>query len=751
MKILRFLYLVICCVLVAVMAMNWQQSAPIQTQLGDLLPQNTQNAMIQAANRAEDQAFQQQIVLLVGASESEKAFQAAEKVVQLWRQSGLFEQVDGKIEPDFKQLRESLASLGLATLPHHAVQQLHHQPQQYFAERAEAAANPFSGSLLSLEEDWLGLSRFALEKPQLAALSWHSEHAMLYTESTDKTWVWLRAKLKNTQPNPALLDLWQNSKLAAPDATVLATGGALFAADAKSAAERESSLMSLLGGGFTILFLLMIFRSWRIFLVLLPLATGLLVGFACTWWVFGKVHAMTLVVGSSLIGVLVDFPLHWLAPALLPQDKWDAHGTMRRVLPSFLMSLGITALGYLLLWWTPLPILQQTAVFSASALLGAFLATVLWLPPLFQKYAEKNRQVTDFFKKYIDWWSRNTHKMGWGVWGGALTLALVLGIAHTRWQDDIRDWAKMRPDLLADAQQINQISGLQNQHTLLLHAESPDALLQQSHDLTQKFQNIAQIQSLSQWILPESEQVQLKQQLRNIATQPEHFAPLVDLGVPAEQIQAALKQAAEAPNVSLMASLSAPQAEGFKSLYLGEIEGRSVGLLKLSDVRSENWRDRLPENAMVLDKREQLNQQFAETRNQAAVLKMISLVVALLILCGVWGWRRGGLIWLLPMVGLLATVGLLGWLNVAVGLFAMFGLLLAAAIGVDYAVYALTAPESAAAKMAGITLAATTTGVSFALLAWSATPAVAHFGLSVALGVLLNYVLVMSVLRFKLT
>ena len=64
---------------------------------------------------------------------------------------------------------------------------------------------------------------------------------------------------------------------------------------------------------------------------------------------------------------------------------------MKHVLPSFAVSLTITVLGYALLWFTPLPVLRQTAVFSGFALFGAFGATVLWLPPLFRRYRAKNR------------------------------------------------------------------------------------------------------------------------------------------------------------------------------------------------------------------------------------------------------------------------------------------------------------------------------------------------------------------------
>ncbi|MDK4537170.1 hypothetical protein QG142_09235, partial [Kingella kingae] len=314
------------------------------------------------------------------------------------------------------------------------------------------------------------------------------------------------------------------------------------------------------------------------------------------------------------------------------------------------------------------------------------------------------------------------------------------GVTQTQWQDDIRQWASMRPDLLADAQQIAQISGMGAGQTVLITATSPDDLLQQSQQVEHALQqaHIAQVQSLNQWILPVVEQERLKQRLAELAKQPALFAPLVDLGIPAEIVQAALNQAAQTPVQPLVSSLNAPQAEAFRSLYLGEIDGKWVGLARLSNVRG-NVQAALPPSATLLDKRIHLNEQFTATRNQAAWLKIGSFVLAWGVLCWLFGARRGSLILAVPLLAVAGTVGILGWLNMAIGLFPMFGLLLASAIGVDYAVYVLNAPESLSARLAGITLAALTTEISFALLAWSSTPAVAAFGISVSVGVLLNW------------
>ena len=147
------------------------------------------------------------------------------------------------------------------------------------------------------------------------------------------------------------------------------------------------------------------------------------------------------------------------------------------------------------------------------------------------------------------------------------------------------------------------------------------------------------------------------------------------------------------------------------------------------------------------DKRAHLNDLFHHTRNQAAWLKLASYALAWLVLWRMFGMKRGTKILVVPLAAAVCTVAVLGLAGIPVSLFAMFGLLLVSAIGVDYAVYALTARHSSPARLGGMLLAAATTAISFALLALSGTPAVAAFGITVTVGVAFNIWLAGALLK----
>ena len=769
----------------SVVATQW-----LQTDLTALLPQEERpDVLLQAADRAVEAQLNSQVVLLAGSTDAEKAFQTASEIAALWRKSQVFATVDSSVSPDLEAVRADVRRLGLAVLPPGQRQLLFEEPKRYFQERAEAAVNPFAApSPLPLEQDWLGFGRFVTERAQpQSRLQWNADNGMLFTEDdSGKTWVWLRGKLPETNNlangSDNLLPLLQQSRgLAAKNGVeTLSAGGAVFAAASKAAAERESRLMSAAGLLLTFALLLWVFRSVRVFWLTLPLAAGMLAGLAAALLVFGEVHILTIVIGTSLVGMLVDFPLHWLAPSVfkhqtkrsqtaapagwlqkfLPaqalvdtafsdRHSWQAETAMRQVRPTFLISLLITASGYAFLWFTPLPVLRQTAVFSGFALLGAFGATLLWLPALFARYQARNVPFAGRTERLFDFSGRVKRRLqrrGWWAIGG---IFLLVGLWRSDWRDDIRQWVNISPAMLEQAQQIGELSGTDfSSRYLVVEAGSEDELLQKNAEINRTLQpliarqKLAGIQSLDQWLLPAAEQQKLQNRLRELAKLPETWQPMNQIGVPRNTVRNALNLAADTRVLTLSEGLKPMLAEAWRPLYLGQVApNRYASIIRLNglqDAAAVQTGIKYLAGVHWADKRSHLNELFRHTRNQAAWLKLASYLLAGLLLWGIFGMKRGVQILAVPLAAAVATVAVLGWAGIPISLFAMFGLLLVSAIGVDYAVYAVAAKHSAPARLGGMLLAALTTGISFVLLGMSSTPAVAAFGITVAVGTVLN-------------
>lgn len=721
-----------------------------------LLPeQQRQTELQQRADEVQERRLNRQVIALVGATSPEVAFSQAKSVASLWRQSHLFQQVESEQQPELAHLRREIAQLRLALLPQSVRHQLLTHPRQYFQQYVQQLADPFAQrNLLPLEQDWLGFGRFALTQSQpFSAIRWHPENGMLYVRQEGVTWVLLRGILPPQNimnVSQDLLSLMTESRrqTVTRQAQFLVTGTALFAAEAKRQAERESLWMSVSGGGLTLLLLLGVFRTWRVLWLFVPILLGMSAGVAVTVSVFGHIHILTLVVGTSLIGVLIDFPLHWLSSSLFT-GQWQAEKTMRGLKRTFLLSLSVTLLGYALLWFTALPVLKQTALFSAVALLFAVSATLLFLPRCFQSYNGRNYRLPLF---------KPRRKLSVGI-KSAVIFCIVffvgIGLYRSRWQDDMRQWIAVPPVKLSETKRIAQLSGvdLSNRYLLLTAADNEQLLkldhrigeqldrLRAQHKLTEFF-------SLSQWIMPETEQKKFALQLQRLSEQ--DFAPLAAIGVPLSSLKQETSTFVHLPTVSLTQGLNTDLGKARRNLYLGEIlPGYQASIIRLHGLRDPQAVMRLADQKQVFwqDTPARLNRAFEDTRNQAAWLKVISFIVAGLVLSRFFGMLKTAKMLLIPGFAILTTVGIFGWLQIPVSLFAMFGLLLVSAIGIDYTAYMQTAEEPLASKRIAVMLTALTTLISFILLGLSATPAIVAFGLSVSLGVALSLVATLFFLR----
>ena len=726
----------------------------LQTDLRALLPQEQGWTDLQIqADQHQEALLNQQVIVLIGHQDPQTAFQLNENIAQQWRQSGLFTQVNDKMQPNLTTLREEIKQLRLATLPQGIRQQLLNNPQAYFQHYAEQITNPFAQTnLLSLEQDWLGFGRFVLAQAQSQnRVQWNAENSMLYIVEKEKTWVLLRGVLaQGSLINPSLkltALLTENRKQVDADGgQMLATGAALFAAQAKMKAERESTLMSLLGVSLTLLLLLTTFRTLRVLWLFLPIVAGMLSGVTATVLAFGQIHILTIVIGTSLIGVLIDFPLHWLSSSL-SNLQWNGVQAMKKLRFTFLISLFVTLLGYGLLGFTALPVLKQTALFSAIALIAAMLATLLFLPPRFRRYQAKplpsRPKVRLFFDPFLQ------RKIG------PLPLALLLlfivgGLYQSKWQDDIREWVSMPQSMLNEAKQIGDLTeiDLGNRYFLVI-ADNDDELLAKEDALTQKLaEQKIPYRALSQWIMSPTQQAQFLQAL-NTNLKPQDYAILEDIGVPPERIQTALIDLTHASPLQLSTALQTQVGQAWQTLYLGNMNGKVAGVVQVSGSATQSLTHFANQQDIFWqDKRAHLNQAFQATRDQAAWLKVLSFLFAGILLWRFFGAKNTLKMLLPPLCAIVTTVAVFGWFGWPISLFTMFGLLLVSAIGIDYTAYMQTANEPLYGKYIAVLLAATTTLISFVLLGLSSTPAVASFGLSVSIGVLLSVIMTFKMLRY---
>lgn len=529
---------------------------------------------------------------------------------------------------------------------------------------------------------------------------------------------------------------------------VLAASGLLYAAAGQRQASRE---MTWVGGGATVgilLLLLLAFRRWRVLLAFVPVLVGMLFGAVACVALFGHMHVMTLVLGSSLIGVAVDYPLHYLSKSwsLKPWHSWPA---LRLTLPGLTLSLITSCIGYLALAWTPFPALTQIAVFSAAGLIGAYLSAVCLLPALLKgadlRPAQWPLQISECLLGIRE---ALLKRISTPALLALLIAFCVAGVLQLESKNDIRQWVGAPQQLTDDAQTIARITGYQpTSQFFLVRAADEQQLLERLSALSERLDQLVNLEklqgylSLDQLVSQPSEQLAVREALKKL---PQFWQPLLDLGVPAAALQTELATLQALPAEDINGALIGPLAEPYRALWLGANEDGVAAMVSLQGLNNPAL---LRVQALdlpgveLVDRLGELNAVFAQTQISAAELKLASCVLIVLVLILPFGWGGALRIVTLPLLAALCSLASLGWLGQPLTLFSLFGLLLVTAISVDYAILMREQVGGAAVSLLGTLLAALTTWLSFGLLAVSSTPAVSSFGLSVSLGLAFSFML----------
>ncbi|MGB3820010.1 MAG: hypothetical protein WA986_19740, partial [Achromobacter pulmonis] len=336
-------------------------------------------------------------------------------------------------------------------------------------------------------------------------------------------------------------------------------------------------------------------------------------------------------------------------------------------------------------------------------------------------------------------------RLALGIGGLLLAAITVGGIGRLNVQDDLRQWLSLPAPLLQQARQIGEITGITpTSQFFLVRAPDADELLRRQARVGQALDTLVAAgtlqayDALSQRVTPQADQRDLAAALGDLATRPAAWRALTDIGVPFDALRRELLALAAMPAVTIDAAVQGQAGERWRGLWLGQHDGEAAGMITLQGLRDPAALAAIAQTApgvTLVDRSGELNRMFTATRIEAAELKLLSYIVAAALLCLTLGRAAAWRILAVPLAATACSLAALGYLGQPLTLFSLFGLLLVSAIGVDYAIFMYERVAGAAASLVGIVLGALTTLLSFGLLAASHTPAIANFGMAVALGV----------------
>jgi predicted exporter len=544
-------------------------------------------------------------------------------------------------------------------------------------------------------------------------------------------------------------------------ANLLITGSGYFSATIKQKMQREATVF---GAAASLGLLLLMWIAYRraLFLLLgaLPLLSGGVAGLAVVGLLFESVHGITLAFGFTLIGVAQDYPVHLFSH--LRHDQAPVE-TARALWKPLLTGVASTCIAYLAFLVSGVTGLAQLACLTVTGLALAAACTRFLLPRVIVAPASPVQSSPPLL-----WANSRLQRMPPLAWLPLPILVACAGAFHFSsapfWQDDLSRLTPVASEALRlDVELRRELPTPDLRHLLVVSASQPEQVLGRLESLDSSLRDLVRRDVIGGFehaaqFLPSLETQRHRQQglpasqdLRVILQQASEeagftagvFEPFVD------DIQSARVLPLLTPERIAQSPLGARVAT-----LLFERDGRWHGLVTFHDIHDNAALAAAmstQEEVTFLDLKGASQELVKAQRDyMLQCLSVAGIALLVVILVALRSARRAVRV-LAPMV--LTTFVILAVLRTAdvqLTLFHLISLLLAAGLGLDYALFfehSAAGDHDQDRTLHALLICALSTLLVFALLALSQSPVLQAIGVTVTIGVISNFLLALALSR----
>ncbi len=549
----------------------------------------------------------------------------------------------------------------------------------------------------------------------------------------------------------------------ASSATLTISGSGYFSSIIKNRTQREATWF---GAAATLGLLALMWIAYRqpgfLLLGALPLLSAGLAGLAVVAILFDSVHGITLAFGFTLIGVAQDYPMH-LFSHLRPGQA--AAATARAVWPPLMTGVAATCIAYLTFLLSSVVGLAQLACLTVTGLAVAALTTRFLLPRVLgpARRDTADSAVLDRLNARIERLPRPAALL---VIVPLLCAAVLFLRSEDFWQNDLSRLTPVPPELLrADAALRREMATPDLRYLLVVSGATQEEVLMRLEGLqdtlaaAKRAGHVGSYDDPSNY-LPSAARQQRRQLALPDAESLRRMVTAATAGLPFEDglfdpFVADVARARTLPPV-LPADLGGTPLALRIGSGLAERAGQWHGLVSFYDVHDPvalaNSLGRTP-GASFLDLKGASEELVSAQRSRMILCLEIA---AVLLVAVIWlALRRLSRVVrvLAPMVlTTLIILAVLRGTGTPLSLFHLISLVLAAGLGLDYALFfehGSADVNEQKRTLHALLVCAISTLLVFALLALSTVPVLRAIGVTVTLGVLFNFLLAALLSREK--
>ena len=314
LKVCRYIFtaLFVFCVISAV---SIGKSIYIDTSLADITPKSSNPALTEQAIQTLSQSIQKRIILLISSNNEDAVYHAQD---ELTKQLQKINSIALQVSPDelTERFIEELKPYRFSLLTAVQVNKLINKSAEQIAQTSKASLYDLSSTarVYDFNDDPLG---------------WHSDTLLnllsdnlVSTDSDEQSDVFhaivpisINQGALNIDAQAQLSKELENAisqTLSTYPINIDRSGIFFFANHAAKSSKQDITFISSFSSIGIVLILLLVFRSFRALLLpVISIAIGVGFAFVCTHLFYGSVHILTIVFGASLVGIVVDYSLHY--------------------------------------------------------------------------------------------------------------------------------------------------------------------------------------------------------------------------------------------------------------------------------------------------------------------------------------------------------------------------------------------------------------------------------------------------------
>ncbi|MCP5040226.1 MAG: MMPL family transporter [bacterium] len=578
----------------------------------------------------------------------------------------------------------------------------------------------------------------------------HSAFASAYQEPFEDFLLRSFAELESDLPSPLTLER---------------SGIHRFAVASERQGVAEMRWMSTTSIAAIAALFLYLFRSPKLLvLAILPLSTGLLAATAASIAIFREIHLTTVVFGSTLIGVCIDYPIHYLCHHTLLPDPDGPLGSIRRVWPAISMGALTTIAGFAGLAGSSFPGIRELGAFAAVGIAAALVATRAILPNLLSgtpSASHTQRRAVQTLARGFR--SLERSRIGLRISLPISVLLICVGAPFVTWEDDVFALSPpIDPSWVEEDRRVRAwLPPMDLGRFVVAIADDDQAALELNDTihgrlLEAKAQGVLEdFRSLHTFLPAASLQQRNFDALRNVRNLSSRLIGTLEReGFVPEAFRAFEETlASNAPARLRFRDFEATPLEPMLSPFRMDLDDRVGVLTFLIGVNEPEQLEKaiadLP-GVHYFEQQRFIEESYAHYRKRVFQLVAAGLLAVAALLFARFRSARKTLATVTPaLLAALLTLALLSLCGATITLLHLLGLLLVLSIGVDYTIFLVSTEPSAehrAATLLSLCIACASTCLSFGLLSFSAFPALQALGVSTGLGALLSLILAPSAL-----